>query len=200
MDYKNPTPVAVNIIPVRHPDAGQPALMCIIRNNEPARGLLAFPGGYVEEGETAQAAAARELLEETGMQTTPVQWQVVDTKTNAKNRILLFCQFYRTLSYSEYIALTKARKHNPDEVAGFALITEEQIAQLSEEDGRMGAMGFPLHLQAARDYFSCVRLAKERSLSTARAVLERLADRGDIDERTQEEMLSEVASLVLHQA
>ncbi|EPX77891.1 NUDIX hydrolase [Litoreibacter arenae DSM 19593] len=41
------------------------------RRNEPNAGLWGFPGGHVELGETALAAAARELLEETGVTATP---------------------------------------------------------------------------------------------------------------------------------
>lgn len=199
MDFKNPTPVAVNLIPVHFPRPGQFALLCIIRNNEPAKGLLAFPGGYVEEGETAQAAAARELHEEVGMKTEAHQWTLVDSKTNAKNRMLLFCEFNRALTYSEYQLITKARAHDPAEVAGFALLTEEKLNDLTDAAGNANALGFPLHVQAARDYFARVRQAKERSEKAARAILERLVDRGDIDEQTQEEVLTEVANLVLHQ-
>lgn len=41
------------------------------RRNPPDAGLWGFPGGHVEPGETALAAAARELAEETGVIATP---------------------------------------------------------------------------------------------------------------------------------
>ena len=42
------------------------------RMKEPDAGLWGFPGGHVELGETALAAAARELLEETGVTARPI--------------------------------------------------------------------------------------------------------------------------------
>lgn len=41
------------------------------RKKQPDAGLWGFPGGHVELGETALAAAARELHEETGIHATP---------------------------------------------------------------------------------------------------------------------------------
>ncbi len=46
-------------------DRGQ--VLLVRRRNPPDAGLWGFPGGHVEPGETALAAAARELHEETGI-------------------------------------------------------------------------------------------------------------------------------------
>lgn len=43
------------------------AVLLVRRGNAPARGLWAIPGGRVRLGETLQAAAEREILEETGV-------------------------------------------------------------------------------------------------------------------------------------
>ncbi|MEU1269874.1 NUDIX hydrolase [Streptomyces sp. NPDC005799] len=43
------------------------AVLLIERGWPPHKGRLALPGGHVDPGETSRAAAARELLEETGV-------------------------------------------------------------------------------------------------------------------------------------
>lgn len=59
------------------------AIAVVIRNNQvllakrrknPDSGLWGFPGGHVELGETALAAAARELREETGVTAEPIDY------------------------------------------------------------------------------------------------------------------------------
>ncbi len=42
-------------------------ILFIRRRNDPFRGMLALPGGFVEEDETVEQAAARELEEETAI-------------------------------------------------------------------------------------------------------------------------------------
>lgn len=44
------------------------------RRNPPDAGLWGFPGGHVEWGETALAAAAREVLEETSVTVKPLNY------------------------------------------------------------------------------------------------------------------------------
>ncbi|MFB9983207.1 NUDIX hydrolase [Mesorhizobium kowhaii] len=45
-------------------------VLLVKRARQPSQGLYAFPGGKVEAGETLEAAAKRELLEETGLHAT----------------------------------------------------------------------------------------------------------------------------------
>lgn len=44
-------------------------LVAVIRRNPPFEGQPALPGGFVELGETTEAAAVREVREETGLET-----------------------------------------------------------------------------------------------------------------------------------
>ena len=59
-----PTPIVCAGAVVRDP-AGR--LLLVRRGHEPSAGLWSVPGGRVEDGETPSEAAAREVLEETGL-------------------------------------------------------------------------------------------------------------------------------------
>jgi len=59
--YKNPIPT-VDII-----NEKDDRIVLIRRKNEPFKGKLAMPGGYVDWGETVEHAAVREAKEETSL-------------------------------------------------------------------------------------------------------------------------------------
>ncbi|MBB4957034.1 NUDIX domain-containing protein [Micromonospora polyrhachis] len=63
--WRNPIPVAVAILPVV--TASGLGVVVQRRDIEPARGLLALPGGFIEHGEDWRTALVRELREETGL-------------------------------------------------------------------------------------------------------------------------------------
>ena len=69
MDYNYPFPrpaVTVDIIIFRM-SGNDPEVLLIKRGNEPYKGKWALPGGFVNKDESLEAAAARELKEETGL-------------------------------------------------------------------------------------------------------------------------------------
>lgn len=59
--YKSPT-IGVGVLVFD--DMGR--MLCVRRDNNPGRGMLGLPGGFVDPGETLEAAAQREVMEETG--------------------------------------------------------------------------------------------------------------------------------------
>lgn len=56
------------------------------------RGLLIVPGGYVKNGETPEAACAREIAEETGIAARPVG--IVGVRFNMKDWYVVFAAEY----------------------------------------------------------------------------------------------------------
>ena len=65
--YDHPRPaVTVDIVLLHRAKRGARVLL-VQRKHKPFKGRWAFPGGFVEENESLEAAAARELREETGL-------------------------------------------------------------------------------------------------------------------------------------
>ncbi|OED46254.1 NUDIX hydrolase [Leisingera sp. S232] len=67
-------PVLGTIAVVCRHFGGQDHVILVQRGKEPKAGWWGFPGGHVEMGETAMQAAARELMEETGVAATPLEY------------------------------------------------------------------------------------------------------------------------------
>ena len=77
----------------------QGRILLIKRGKEPSKGLYAFPGGRVEPGETAEAAARRELYEETGLEAGGLEHlETLDMESSvvagATFRLHVFCGFH----------------------------------------------------------------------------------------------------------
>ena len=82
--YLNPSPVAVAVQPVGS------GLLAVRRGIAPAHGRLALPGGFIDMGETWQAATVRELFEETGVKADPADVRLYDTVSAPDGTLLVF--------------------------------------------------------------------------------------------------------------
>lgn len=71
--YDYPRPAVTVDIALFHSGDDGPEVLLIRRAREPMQGLWALPGGYVEKDEPLEAAAARELEEETGLRGIPLR-------------------------------------------------------------------------------------------------------------------------------
>jgi 8-oxo-dGTP diphosphatase len=67
-EHRNPVP-AVHFI-IRTDNNSK--LLLVKRKNEPFKGMLSIPGGFINEGETAEEAMMREAKEETSLVVEPI--------------------------------------------------------------------------------------------------------------------------------
>jgi 8-oxo-dGTP diphosphatase len=65
--YDHPRPALTVDIVLFHRSGVDIEVLLVKRGREPFKGRWAFPGGFVNEDESLEAAAARELREETGL-------------------------------------------------------------------------------------------------------------------------------------
>ncbi len=130
--YRNPLPVAVVLLPIGE------GLVVIRRNTEPSKGTLTFPGGYVDCGESWQEAARRELLEETGIETTADEISLYDVQNGLDDTLVIF----------------GLAANQPDRILQPFSSAETQEVTLIRAPI---SLGFPLHTEVAKRYFSrCV--------------------------------------------
>lgn len=87
MNYNNPVPVAAVSIGVQIQDSIK--LLCVVRAKGPAGGIC-LPCGYLDQGESAEQAAVRELQEEVGLVIGAKDLNLRYTRTNDQNKLLIF--------------------------------------------------------------------------------------------------------------
>lgn len=76
--------------------------LLVERGRAPARGLFAFPGGRLEQGESPEVAARRELLEETALEAGELAlFQIMDLGTDEESGGVLFRLHVFTGAYVE---------------------------------------------------------------------------------------------------
>jgi 8-oxo-dGTP diphosphatase len=66
--HKNPAP-AVDILISKNDNS---RILLVRRKNDPFKGMLSIPGGFINEGETAEDAMIREAKEETSLVVEPI--------------------------------------------------------------------------------------------------------------------------------
>lgn len=82
--WRNPLPVVVLLVPVEE------GILLVRRGENPAKGELALPGGYLVCNETWQEGSVREVLEETGINIDPksITLETVISSTEGDNLLV----------------------------------------------------------------------------------------------------------------
>jgi ADP-ribose pyrophosphatase YjhB (NUDIX family) len=127
--FLNPILVAVVLVPI---DDG---VLVVRRNIEPQRGWLALPGGYINYGESWQAAGAREVFEETGLQLNLDHIREFRVRSAPDSTLLIF-------GLAKPIGRGDLPPFVPNEET-----QEIKVISAPEE------LAFSLHTEVVRDYF-----------------------------------------------
>lgn len=143
--WLNPLPVALVMMPVLEAD-GRTGLLMVRRGIEPQAGLLGLPGGFIEEGESWQEGAARELREETGLVADPSEVELADVLSAPRHVILIFGNVKpRTRAEVDAITPEAVRRLSQDETLELVVIHEAQ------------QLAFPLHTEMSNRFFASFR-------------------------------------------
>lgn len=140
-EHNNPIPVAVGLIRVRIALAWRSEVLKLVavrRAIQPKLGELAFPGGYVDAGESAEIAAAREVYEETGLSTKSWQYQPLKTLITPRNQLLIFMLYTPVLSMDQWEHMLSMYAANEN----FRLETSELVLVDTDD-----TLCFPAHLE-----------------------------------------------------
>jgi acetyl-CoA carboxylase carboxyl transferase subunit beta len=86
---------AVRVIPVVRLIVGDTTgRVLLLRRSEPTGDGWCLPGGKVEPGETVEAAAARELLEETGLRLVRSRFLFAHASTTVAGRVVYVTHYF----------------------------------------------------------------------------------------------------------
>jgi ADP-ribose pyrophosphatase YjhB (NUDIX family) len=136
VSYRNPLPVVVVVLPV-----GDSGVLMVRRAIRPLG--LALPSGFIEYGERWQDAAARELVEETGVRVDPDVIRELRVFSPPDGTLLVFA-----------IAPAVGR----DALRAFSPSAE--VSELVIVDGSRNDVVFPLDAQIVAERFAAPRSAQ----------------------------------------
>ncbi len=145
ISYLNPLPVAVLLLPVDY------GVLVVRRATPPRLGQWALPGGFIDQGESWQAAAARELREEAGIIVDPAEVRLLDALSAPDGTVLIFGT-----------ALPRRACELPAFAAGAEVSQRKVLA-------RPEPLAFPLHIAVVERWFAERSAAGEPARSKAPA-------------------------------
>ncbi|MDT3438045.1 NUDIX domain-containing protein [Pseudofrankia sp. BMG5.37] len=134
--WRNPTPVAVALLPVVMPEGGR-GLVVVRRDIDPGRGELGLPGGFMEVGEVWRESTVRELREETGILADAADVRLFDVHSGRDGGVLLVFGLLPERPWAELPPVTAT-----DETTEWLVLTEPR------------PLVFPTHTDAMAAYFA----------------------------------------------
>ena len=122
------------------------------RGNDPYKDWWSLPGGFVEAGEeTTEEAAARELLEETGIRVSPDQFRLVDVRSKLDRDVR-----YHVIDIGYYVEVAGAETIAGDDVC------EVRWARVDEVDPATLAFDHGVLFQNAQRFFQGASVSLDR--------------------------------------
>ena len=114
-----------------------------VRNNEPAKGKLDFPGGFVDPGETAAEAVIRELKEELNLDLKEEDLEMIDSEANDYE--------YKNIPYRTLDIIFKTKLPKDTELT----IEDSEIQEfmwLSKDEVDVSKIGFKSMLKVVKKH------------------------------------------------
>jgi 8-oxo-dGTP diphosphatase len=124
--HKNPVP-AVDFIIINDGDENNNSkILLVTRNNDPFKGMLSIPGGFINAGETAEDAMRREAKEETSLVVEPIAILGVYSDPRRDPRM-------HTLSVTFITRIVQGNEDASDDAAALKWVeTEHELDSLIE--------------------------------------------------------------------
>ena len=115
----------------------QGELVLFVRNRDPGRGLYGLPGGFVDPGESATAAAVREVQEEVGLEVTTLHF--LGSYPNAYDFRGVTIPVVDLIFHCEVMSFDTLRAE-PDEVERLHICRpgEAELSRMAFESNRLG--------------------------------------------------------------
>lgn len=149
--YEYPRPAMTTDCVVVGFDGSQLKILLIERGIEPYKGMWALPGGFIQENETAEDCATRELKEETGLQVTTLkQLQLFSTVDRDPRGRVITMAFYALVRSQKVLGgddAAKAQWFDIDKLPSLAFDHQEIITvamQQLKRDIHFEPIGFNL--------------------------------------------------------
>lgn len=129
--YDNPTPAVAVVVRDR-----RGRFLLVERDKDPKAGEWSLPGGFIEIDESPAEAAARELMEETGLSSLRLELLAVEDEPSRQyGRVLVVC--YRILEWTGSPAAgddaRSCRFFTPEELPAVAFRAHRRFIQICLE-------------------------------------------------------------------